>query len=137
MDGGRASRAILPAYALSGFASLAYQVVWLRVLTDRFGSTNLTFLLVISCFIAGLGLGALASARVTATLARLTGQRDALRLYGIVELLVCATMLATPMMQSTAPNWTGTAKRRSGNAAWSQLPSQMPERNAASMTVKL
>ena len=44
-------------YCLSGFVSLGYQVAWFRIYVDRFGSTNLTFALVLCNFIAGLGLG--------------------------------------------------------------------------------
>src|SRR5258705_519527 len=32
-------------YCLSGFISLGYQVAWLRIYADRFGSTDLTFAL--------------------------------------------------------------------------------------------
>jgi predicted membrane-bound spermidine synthase len=46
-------------YAVSGFVSLGYQVAWFRIFTDWFGSTNLTFALVVCCFIGGLGFGAL------------------------------------------------------------------------------
>jgi hypothetical protein len=46
---------ILPFYALSGFVSLGYQVAWFRYFTDWFGSTNLTFALVVCSFIGGLG----------------------------------------------------------------------------------
>ncbi len=37
-------------YALSGFVSLGYQVTWFRIFTDWFGSTNLTFALVVANF---------------------------------------------------------------------------------------
>ncbi len=74
--------------------SLGYQVAWFRIFTDRFGSTNLTFALVVCNFIGGLGLGALASRRVEAALARL-GLGDRLRIYGAVEAIVGATALAT------------------------------------------
>ena len=50
-------------YALSGFVSLGYQVIWFRVFADRLGATNLSFLVVLCGFIAGLGFGALASDR--------------------------------------------------------------------------
>ena len=44
-------------YALSGFVSLGYQVAWLRIGVDLFGSTDLTFMLVLANFIGGLGAG--------------------------------------------------------------------------------
>jgi hypothetical protein len=59
-------------YALSGALSLGYQVVWMRHFVDRFGSSTFTFVLVVSCFIAGLSAGALASAPVARAVSRAT-----------------------------------------------------------------
>ncbi len=82
-------------YCLSGFVSLGYQVAWFRIYVDRFGSTNLTFALVLCNFIGGLGVGALVSRRFTERLSGLLKTRDRLRLYGAVELLVAASVLLT------------------------------------------
>jgi spermidine synthase len=82
-------------YALSGFLSLAYQVAWFRIFTDWFGSTNLTFALVVINFIGGLATGALLSRRVTDFVVTRTPIRGRLRVYGLVELLVGATVLMT------------------------------------------
>jgi len=76
------------AYALSGFISLGYQVAWFRILTDWFGSTNLTYTLVLLNFIGGLGTGALLSESIANQLDRLLGFRDRLRTYGAIEFLV-------------------------------------------------
>jgi len=86
-------RAVCLLYALSGFVSLGYQVVWFRIYVDRFGSTNLTFGLVLCCFIAGLGTGSLASDRCTRWLGRILGISDRLRIYGVVEILVSGLVL--------------------------------------------
>lgn len=85
-------------YALSGFVSLGYQVAWFRIFTDWFGSTNLTFALVVCNFIGGLGLGALLSERITGGLAARLGLSDRLRLYGLLEILVSATALLTVLL---------------------------------------
>jgi predicted membrane-bound spermidine synthase/tetratricopeptide (TPR) repeat protein len=82
-------------YAISGFVSLGYQVAWFRIVTDWFGSTNLTFALVVATFIGGLALGALASRRVGALLEHGLHLGDDLRVYGVVELLVAATIALT------------------------------------------
>jgi hypothetical protein len=100
-------RTVLAAYALSGFASLGYQVVWLRVFADRFGSTSLTFLLVIVGFIAGLGLGALAARPVERLVSRVAGTTDRLRVYGLLELLVSAAVLVTPLLAVLPPAFFG------------------------------
>ena len=86
-------------YALSGFISLGYQVAWFRIFVDWFGSTNLTFALVICNFIGGLGCGALCSRRITRLLARRTGINDKLRLYGLLELMVGTAALLTVAAQ--------------------------------------
>ncbi len=82
-------------YALSGFVSLGYQVAWFRIYVDRFGSTNLTFALVVCCFIGGLGAGSLVSQRLSRGLAGVLKINDRLRLYGLIELLVTATVTLT------------------------------------------
>ena len=82
-------------YALSGFVSLGYQVAWFRIYIDRFGSTNLTFALVVCNFIAGLGVGALVSKRMSHRIAAALGIRDRLRLYGVIEVLVTLAVTLT------------------------------------------
>src|SRR5262245_48760122 len=84
-------------YAVSGFVALGYQIVWFRVFTDEFGSTNLTFALVVCNFIVGLGAGALASRRVTGLVRRLPRLRHPLRAYGALDLLVASAVLLTPL----------------------------------------
>jgi len=97
-------------YAVSGALSLTYQVVWFRVFADRFGSTNLTFILVLCCFIGGLGAGALGSARLAGWLGRWTGVRDPLRVYGLVEALVSLSLLLTVFTSLSSPGtWVGFA----------------------------
>lgn len=86
---------ILLFYALSGFFSLGYQVAWFRIVTDWFGSTNFTFALVVVNFIGGLAVGALASRRATSFLVRRLNLGEGLKVYGLVELLVAASILLT------------------------------------------
>lgn len=85
-------------YCLSGFVSLGYQVVWFRLYADRFGSTNLTFVVVLCSFVAGLGFGALASRSVCRLVEHRFHLADGLRCYGALETLisvgVCLTLIA-------------------------------------------
>lgn len=55
----------LPAVALllSGFASLTYQIVWVRRFAVVLGTTNAAVTLVLAMFLGGLGLGALLAGR--------------------------------------------------------------------------
>jgi spermidine synthase len=85
-------------YALSGFISLGYQVAWFRIFTDWFGSTNLTFAIVICNFIGGLAIGALMSQRIAKVFSRLALQ-DRLRIYGLLELLVGLFVLLTVLAE--------------------------------------
>jgi len=89
------TRWIYAIYCLSGFVSLGYQVSWYRIYVDQFGCSSLTFILVLSNFIVGLSVGALASRKVVARLQRLTGLGDKLRAYGLIELLVTVSVLLT------------------------------------------
>jgi len=86
-------RILLLCYALSGLLSLGYQVVWLRHFVDRFGSSTFTFVLVICCFIAGLGAGAFFSRPVSNALRRVMPRSGNLQIYGIFEILIATTVL--------------------------------------------
>jgi len=88
-------RLLLACYALSGLFSLGYQTMWLRHFTDRFGSTTFTFVLVISCFIAGLGAGALRSRGVSRWLKRRLGDPSDFVVYGALEVLISLLVLLT------------------------------------------
>src|SRR5512144_1586653 len=101
-------RAIHIGYFLSGFIALGYQVTWFRSFIDRFGSTNLTMLVVVTAFLGGIGAGSLASRRVTWWLARRLKLRDPLRTYGAVELLLAAAA-ALGMAGHFLPGATGSA----------------------------
>src|SRR5688572_15706141 len=77
---------IAAAFLLSGGAALVYQVVWQRLLALHTGIGVLSIALIVSAFMAGLGLGSQAggvwSARVTPV--------RALHLFAVIELLVAA-----------------------------------------------
>jgi spermidine synthase len=89
---------ILVAYALSGFISLGYQVAWFRIFTDWYGSTSLTFALVVCSFIGGLGVGAVQSQRIARLAARALRTGDALRVYGAVEIAIAAAAGLTVLL---------------------------------------
>ena len=52
-------------FLASGFAALIYQVVWQRVLFTSFGINIEAVTIVVTAFLAGLGLGSLAGGRVS------------------------------------------------------------------------
>lgn len=49
-------------FFISGFCSILYEIVWLRLAMAQFGVTTALVSIVLSMFMAGLGLGSWASA---------------------------------------------------------------------------
>lgn len=82
----RSSTAWLPvAFFASGFAALVYQVVWQRVLFANFGISIEAVTIVVTAFLAGLGIGNLIGGRLS-----LAGRTTLARIFGIVEMSVGA-----------------------------------------------
>jgi spermidine synthase len=82
-------------FFLSGYCSVLYELVWLRLSMAQFGVTTAMVSIVLSVFMAGLGLGSWASGRWL-------GQRGgslpfpALRLYAVLELLIGVSGIVVP-----------------------------------------
>src|ERR1017187_774354 len=74
-------------FFLSGFCSLVYQVVWLRVAMAGFGVTTPLISVVLSIFMAGLAFGSWAGGRLVKSLERKPA-RFFLGLYGGVEFFI-------------------------------------------------
>ena len=51
-------------FSVSGFCSILYEIIWLRLAMPQFGVTSALASIVISSFMAGLGLGSWASGRL-------------------------------------------------------------------------
>lgn len=74
------------ALGISGFSSLALQVVWTRLLALMFGPTTYAFSTIVAVFIAGLAAGAALAARVASRTRR--------PLAGLALCLTCSVGLA-------------------------------------------
>jgi predicted membrane-bound spermidine synthase len=74
-------------FFFSGFCSLVYQVVWLRVAMGGFGATTPLISIVLSIFMAGLAFGSWAGGKLVKKLERKSA-RFFLGLYGGIELLI-------------------------------------------------
>jgi predicted membrane-bound spermidine synthase len=82
-------------FLISGFCSVLYELVWLRLAMAQFGVTTAMVSIVLSVFMAGLGLGSWASGRWLD--APGSGSRvSALRVYALIELLIGASGLVVP-----------------------------------------
>ena len=81
---------LLVAAAASGFAALAFQMAWTRVLVLCFGSSVHAFTLVLAVFVLGLGLGGLAAPLVGG---RVPGRAARLAiLWGVAAFLAWRTV---------------------------------------------
>ena len=89
-------RVIFALFFLSGIAGLIYQVLWLRRLSVIFGVTVYAASTVLAAFMAGLAIGSLLAGRV------LRRRVPALRAFGIAEILVGVTGLASPLLLEAA-----------------------------------
>ena len=83
-------------FFLSGLCSIVYELVWLRLAMAKFGVTTALVSIVLSVFMAGLGLGSwLAGVAV-----RRYGDRiklSPLRIYGTIELAIGVSALVVPL----------------------------------------
>jgi spermidine synthase len=74
-------------FVVSGACSLVYEIAWLRLAMANFGVTTAMVSIVISVFMAGLGLGSWGGGIVTGRLEASSAART-LRLYAVLELLI-------------------------------------------------
>ncbi len=87
----------LALFFASGFCSLVYEVVWLRLAMGVFGVTAPFVSIFLSVFMAGLGLGSWGAGRLCRRLER-EPSSVALRLYAAAELLIGLSALAVPYL---------------------------------------
>jgi spermidine synthase len=79
---------VLSAFALSGFASLAYEVAWFRILSMTIGSTIYAFAVMLATFLMGLALG---SYVVSFFIDRI---KAPLRVFAFIELMIGVAVVA-------------------------------------------
>src|SRR3954469_22811431 len=82
---------ILAIFVLSGAAGLVYEVVWARQLVLVFGNTTQAISAILTGFFGGMAIGSWVGGRVADRV------RNPVALYGILELLLAAVALATPI----------------------------------------
>jgi len=82
-------------FLMSGFCSVLYEVVWLRLAMAQYGVTTPLISLVLSIFMLGLGVGSWGAGQLVK---KWRGQLPfpALRLYGFAELLIGISALIVP-----------------------------------------
>src|SRR5260370_26926644 len=82
-------------FFISGFCSILYELVWLRLAMAEFGVTSALVSIVLSMFMAGLGLGSWISGRLVRKYGEVH-RFSALRFYALTELLIGISALLVP-----------------------------------------
>ena len=80
-------------FLVSGFCSLVYEIVWLRLAMAQFGVTTPLVSIVLSTYMAGLGLGCAGAGGLLRRFERESAAAP-LRLYALTELLIGVAGLA-------------------------------------------
>lgn len=83
-------------FFLSGFCSVLYELVWLRLAMAQFGVTTAMVSIVLSVFMAGLGVGSWASGRWLRR-SEGSGGFPALLIYALIELMIGVSGLVVPI----------------------------------------
>lgn len=102
-------------FCISGFCSILYEIIWLRLAMAAFGVTSALVSIVLSVFMAGLGVGSW----VSGYLIRRYGEsfrRSALSFYALTELLIGFSAILVPYELSYGR---GLLERLEFSSSWS------------------
>jgi len=90
---------VLTLYFFSGLSSLAYEVLWVRMLALQFGVSIFGVVITVAAFMLGLGAGSLLGTRV------LRYASDPLAIFAVIELVIAGTSLAIPWLFQWVESW--------------------------------
>lgn len=88
-------------FALSGFAGLLYQTVWMRVAMAKFGVNTCIIATVIAVFMLGLAAGTWLAGRYAGRIERRLGLRR-LQLYAMIEFIIAIGGAVVPYLMDGA-----------------------------------
>jgi spermidine synthase len=91
-------------FFVSGFCSLLYQTIWLRLAFAKFGVITPVVSVLVSVFMLGLGLGSLCAGVYIARLKGLLGC-SAIRLYGLTECFIGLGAFIVPGLFNIGSNF--------------------------------
>jgi spermidine synthase len=83
-------------FLVSGFCSILYELIWLRLAMAQFGVTTPMVSIVLSCFMGGLGVGSLAAGRMVHKYAK-RFTIPPLQLYAAAEILIGCSAVVVPL----------------------------------------
>lgn len=87
-------------FLVSGLTALVYEIVWIRLFSLNFGNTAQALSTVAAVYLGGLAIGAVLAGRFATK-----SPAEALRFYGIAEILTGAYALAIPSLIQLATPW--------------------------------
>ncbi|NOX42881.1 MAG: spermine synthase [Gammaproteobacteria bacterium] len=90
---------LLTLYFLSGVSSLAYEVLWVRMLSIQFGASIFAAVITVAAFMAGLGLGSFVGIKLSSSV------KSPLLVFGILEIFIGLFSLLVPSIFSTIDPW--------------------------------
>jgi spermidine synthase len=93
------ARLILPAFALSGFTAILYEVAWTRLLAVPFGGMVYAFSAILAIYLTGIALGAAVAARLLKRFA------VPVTLFGILQILLAAAAALATHLFTSVPHW--------------------------------
>jgi len=108
-------RLLLLLYACSGVTSLAFEVLWARMLSLQFGASTFGVVITVAAFMAGLGIGSLAG------LYSLVRVAHPLRLFALLEAGIAGFALLLPMLLQSLETSVSAAAPGIGVGAWHLL----------------
>jgi spermidine synthase len=83
-------------FFISGFCSILYELIWLRLAMAEFGVTTAMVSIVLSSFMAGLGIGSWVAGHLLRKYARLLTSPP-LHLYAMAELFIGCSAVVVPL----------------------------------------
>jgi spermidine synthase len=110
--GEKALLALLIGYCLSGFAALAYEVAWTRVLSMLMGSSVYAFSMIVTAVILGLALGSAAFSRFADRM------RDPMRALALIEVAIGLSALAVVPVFARIPQTVLRILSEFGDSFW-------------------
>jgi spermidine synthase len=91
-DAGRVGIILVCLYLVSGITSLAYEILWTRMLSIQFGVSIFGVVVTVTAFMAGLGAGSLIGTRWSQQV------KSPLQVFAILEFGIAITALLIPLL---------------------------------------
>lgn len=105
------TRLVLPAFAVSGFCAILYEVAWTRILSVPFGGMVYSFSAILAVYLLGIAVGA----ALAAVLLRIS--RTPVLLFGLFQLLLALAVVLSARVFASLPDLQATLIAQSRGSA--------------------